>query len=102
MFLKALKIIALVFTFFIALAALYLWTPDKSKAELEKTYGSSKNAYVSALGVNLHYQDTGPSKNVIPILFLHGFGRSLMQFRSDDSCPPKIRVLHYFSEINPE
>jgi pimeloyl-ACP methyl ester carboxylesterase len=77
MFLKALKIIALAFTAFILLTALYLWTPDKSKAELEKTYGSPKNAYVSALGVNLHYQDTGPSKNAIPILFLHGFGASL-------------------------
>jgi len=77
MFLKALKIIALAFIAFILLAALYLWTPDKSKAELEKTYGSSKNAYVSVLGVNLHYQDTGPSKNATPILFLHGFGASL-------------------------
>ena len=77
MFLKALKIIGLVFTSFILLAALYLWTPDKSKAELEKTYSSPKNAYVTALGVNLHYQDTGPSKNAIPILFLHGFGASL-------------------------
>ena len=77
MFLKALKIIGLVFTSFILLAALYLWTPDKSKAELEKIYGSPKNAYVSALGVNLHYQDTGPSKNAIPIVFLHGFGASL-------------------------
>ena len=77
MFLKALKIIALAFIAFILLAPLYLWTPDKSKAELEKTYGSPKNAYVSALGVNLHYQDTGPSKNAIPILFLHGFGASL-------------------------
>ena len=77
MFLKALKIIALAFIAFILLAALYLWTPDKSKAELEKIYGSPKSAYVSALGVNLHYQDTGPSKNAIPILFLHGFGASL-------------------------
>jgi pimeloyl-ACP methyl ester carboxylesterase len=77
MFLKALKIIALAFIAFILLAALYLWTPDKSKAELEKTYGSPKNAYVGALGVQLHYQDTGPSKNAIPILFLHGFGASL-------------------------
>jgi len=77
MFLKALKIIALAFIAFILLAALYLWTPDKSKAELEKIYGSSQTAYVSALGVQLHYQDTGPSKNAIPILFLHGFGASL-------------------------
>jgi pimeloyl-ACP methyl ester carboxylesterase len=77
MFLKVLKIIALVFTSFIVLAALYLWTPDKSKAELEKIYSSPKSAYVNALGVKIHYQDTGPSKNPIPILFLHGFGASL-------------------------
>ena len=82
MFLKALKIIALTFIAFILLAALYLWTPDKSKAELEKIYGSPKNAYVSALGVNLHYQDTGSSKNAIPILFLHGFGASLQTWDS--------------------
>jgi pimeloyl-ACP methyl ester carboxylesterase len=82
MFLKALKIIALAFIALILLAALYLWTPDKSKAELEKIYGSPKNAYVSALGVNLHYQDTGPSKNAIPILFLHGFGASLQTWDS--------------------
>ena len=82
MFLKALKIIALVFTFFIALAALYLWTPDKSKAELEKIYSSPKNAYANALGVKIHYQDTGPSKNPIPILFLHGFGASLQTWEA--------------------
>ena len=82
MFLKALKIIALALISLILLAALYLWTPDKSKAELEKTYGSPKNAYVSALGVNLHYQDTGPSKNAIPILFLHGFGASLQTWET--------------------
>ena len=82
MFLKALKIIALALISLILLAALYLWTPDKSKAELEKTYGSPKNAYVSALGVNLHYQDTGPSKNAIPIVFLHGFGASLQTWET--------------------
>jgi pimeloyl-ACP methyl ester carboxylesterase len=77
MFLKAFKMIAIVLTATLFFAALYLWTPDKSKSELEKIYSSSKNAYVNALGVNIHYQDTGPSKNPIPILFLHGFGASL-------------------------
>jgi len=77
MFLKAFKMIAIVLTATLFFAALYLWTPDKSKSELEKIYSSPKNAYVNALGVNIHYQDTGPSKNPIPILFLHGFGASL-------------------------
>ena len=77
MFLKAFKMIAIALTATLFFAALYLWTPDKSKSELEKIYSSPKNAYVNALGVNIHYQDTGPSKNPIPILFLHGFGASL-------------------------
>jgi pimeloyl-ACP methyl ester carboxylesterase len=82
MFLKALKIIAIVLTAFLILAAFYLWTPDKPKAELEKIYSSPKTAYVSALGVKMHYQDTGPSKNPTPILFLHGFGSSLQTWDS--------------------
>ena len=77
MFLKAFKMIAIVLTATLFFAALYLWTPDKSKSELQKIYSSPKNAYINALGVNIHYQDTGPSKNPIPILFLHGFGASL-------------------------
>ena len=77
MFLKSLKIIAILVTVFLLLAALYLWTPDKSRAELEKIYGTPQTAYVSVLGVKVHYQDTGPSANLIPILFLHGFGSSL-------------------------
>ena len=94
MFLKALKILALVSTTLIFFAALYLWTPDKSKAELEKTYSSPKNAYVSALGVNMHYQDTGPSKNVIPILFLHGFGSSLQTWDSwSEALSSEYRVI---------
>ena len=94
MFLKVLKIIAIALTALLFLAALYLWTPDKSKAELEKIYGSPKTAYVSALGVNIHYQDTGPSKNQIPILFLHGFGSSLQTWDSwSEALSSEYRVI---------
>ena len=61
----------------IVLAGIVLWAPDKSRVELENAYGTPKNSYVTALGVKIHYQDTGPSQNPIPILFLHGFGSSL-------------------------
>ena len=44
MILKLFKIIVFVFLTFILIAALYLWTPDKSKADLEKIYGSPNNA----------------------------------------------------------
>ncbi len=77
MFKKALKQTALLLMTLILLAGIVLWTPDKSRVELENAYGSSKNNYVTALGVKIRYQDTGPSQNPIPILFLHGFGSSL-------------------------
>ena len=94
MFLKALKIIAIVLLAFICIAAFYLWTPDKSKAELEKIYSSPKTAYVSALGVKVHYQDTGVSKNSVPILFLHGFGSSLQTWDNwSDALKDEYRVI---------
>jgi pimeloyl-ACP methyl ester carboxylesterase len=77
MFKKVLKRITLLLIALIVLAGIVLWTPDKSRADLEKVYGSPVNSYVTVLGVKIHYQDTGPSKNPIPILFLHGFGSSL-------------------------
>jgi pimeloyl-ACP methyl ester carboxylesterase len=77
MFKKVLKRTTLLLMALIVIAGIVLWTPDKSRADLEKVYGSAKNSYVTVLGVKLHYQDTGPSKNPIPILFLHGFGSSL-------------------------
>jgi pimeloyl-ACP methyl ester carboxylesterase len=77
MFKKVLKRTTLLLIALIVLAGVVLWTPDKSRADLEKAYGSPNNSYVTALGVKIHYQDTGPSKNPIPILFLHGFGSSL-------------------------
>lgn len=73
---KALKRTTLLLIALIVLAGIVFWTPDKSRVELENVYGSSKNSYLTALGVKIYYQDTGPAKNPIPILFLHGFGSS--------------------------
>lgn len=77
MFKKVIKRITLLLLALIVLAGIVLWAPDKSRAELESVYGSPNNSYITALGVKIHYQDTGPSQNPIPILFLHGFGSSL-------------------------
>lgn len=74
---KVIKRTTLLLIALIVLSGVLLWTPDKSRVDLEKAYGSPKNSYATALGVKIHYQDTGPSKNPIPILFLHGFGSSL-------------------------
>lgn len=82
MFKKVLKQTTLLLIALIVLAGIVLWAPDKSRVELENVYGSPKNSYILALGVKLHYQDTGRSQNPTPILFLHGFGSSLQTWDS--------------------
>ncbi len=53
-----------------------LWTPDRSMAELEKTYLESPTDRLQVLGVNLHVRDRGP-RGAPAVLLLHGFGSSL-------------------------
>ena len=57
-------------------AGLWLWTPDKSRSELEAKYLSAKSDYVDVEGVRLHLRDTGP-KQAPAIILIHGFGSSL-------------------------
>ena len=59
------------------LAGLYcIWTPDKSRAELETKYLGSPGGYLDIAGIRLHLRDTGPRSAPVVIL-LHGFGSSL-------------------------
>lgn len=53
-----------------------LWTPDRSMAELEKTYLESPADRLQVLGVNLHVRDRGP-QGAPAVLLVHGFGSSL-------------------------
>jgi pimeloyl-ACP methyl ester carboxylesterase len=57
-------------------AALWLWTPDKSRAELEAKYLAAPGDVIDVLGIPLHLRDTGP-KQAPAIIMLHGFGSSL-------------------------
>ena len=71
----ALKVLA--FVVLPALVAAWaLWTPDKDRATLERTYLASPTDMVSVLGVRLHVRDTGP-KDAPAVLLLHGLGASL-------------------------
>jgi pimeloyl-ACP methyl ester carboxylesterase len=54
----------------------WLWTPDKSRAELEAKYLAAKSDYIEVAGVFLHLRDTG-SKQAPAIILIHGFGASL-------------------------
>lgn len=57
-------------------AGYYLWTPDKTLAELEPKYLNTKADYLAVSGMRLHVRDTGPRDAPVLIL-LHGFGASL-------------------------
>ncbi len=71
----AILIVSLVFVALIA-AALWLWTPDKSRATLEAKYLSDPGDMIEVAGLRLHVRDTGPKEGPA-VIMLHGFGSSL-------------------------
>ncbi len=62
----------------VALTALglWLWTPDKSRRELEAKYLAAPGDLIEISGIRLHVRDSGPHDRPVLIL-LHGFGASL-------------------------
>jgi len=56
--------------------ALWFWTPDKSRAELESRYLASPGDMRDVAGVRLHVRDTGP-RDAPAVVLIHGFGSSL-------------------------
>ena len=67
-------------------AALWLWTPDKRRAVLERDYLRSPADKLEVGGVLLHVRDEGPPA-APPVILLHGFGASL------HSWEPWVRAL---------
>jgi len=59
-----------------AVAAWWLYTPDKPRAELEAQYARPPSTFVEVGGIRLHVRDTGPRSAPV-VIFLHGFGASL-------------------------
>jgi pimeloyl-ACP methyl ester carboxylesterase len=57
-------------------AFVWLYSPDKSRPELEAKYLQSPGDYRLVSGIKLHVRDTGPRDAPVLIL-LHGFGSSL-------------------------
>lgn len=56
--------------------ALWLWTPDKFRADLESRYLASPGDLRDVAGVRLHIRDTGP-RDAPAVILIHGFGSSL-------------------------
>ena len=60
----------------VVLLLFWLWTPDKSRSELEARYLAKPGDMVQVGAWRLHVRDSGP-KDAPPVLMLHGFGASL-------------------------
>ena len=76
-------------------AALYLYTPDKSRAAMEAQYAAPPSTFVSIDGVRLHVRDTGP-RNAPALLMLHGFGSSLQTWDAwSEALSPRFRVIRF-------
>ena len=60
----------------LALAAVWLWTPDRDRAWLEARYLGAPGDLMLVAGVRLHVRDSGP-KSAPAVIHLHRFGASL-------------------------
>lgn len=56
--------------------AAWLWTPDKSRADLEAAYLARPSDMVAVVDTRLHVRDTGP-RDAPAVILIHGFGASL-------------------------
>lgn len=54
----------------------WIWTPDRSRVELEAKYLSAPTDMLDIAGTKLHVRDSGP-RDVPAVIMLHGFGSSL-------------------------
>ncbi|MBX9615643.1 MAG: alpha/beta fold hydrolase [Caulobacteraceae bacterium] len=54
----------------------WLWTPDKTRPELEALYLARPGDMITVAGTRLHVRDTGP-REAPAVILLHGFGASL-------------------------
>jgi pimeloyl-ACP methyl ester carboxylesterase len=72
-----------------------LWTPDKTRADLETTYVRSRRDLIDVAGVRLHVRDTGPRSAPV-LVMLHGFGSSLHTWEPwADSLQRDFRVVRF-------
>lgn len=76
----ALTLIALILALLLA-AAYWLWTPDKSRVQLEAKYLNAPSDILDIAGTRLHVRDSGP-KGAPAVIMLHGFGSSLHTWES--------------------
>jgi pimeloyl-ACP methyl ester carboxylesterase len=69
-------IVFVVIGFLLLVLGWWLWTPDRDRASLERSYLRAPDDMLEVAGIRLHVRDTGP-KDAPAVIFLHGFGASL-------------------------
>jgi pimeloyl-ACP methyl ester carboxylesterase len=75
-------------------AGIWLYTPDKSRADLEARY-SSPAEFVQVAGIRLHVRDTGP-KDAPAVILLHGLGSSLQTWEPwAETLSAQYRVIRF-------
>lgn len=88
-------LLALLAVAVLAGAAVWLYTPDASRAALEAKYWTASDSTVEVAGIGLHVRDSGP-KTAPVVILLHGFGSSLLTFDAwAEALSAEFRVLRY-------
>jgi pimeloyl-ACP methyl ester carboxylesterase len=84
---------ALILLILCVAGALWLYTPDKSRAALEAVYLTPADSTVTIDGVRLRVRDTGP-RDAPALILLHGFASSLETWQAwADRLSAKFRVI---------
>ncbi len=84
---------ALILLILCAAGALWLYTPDKSRAALEAVYLTPADSTVTIDGVRFRVRDTGP-RDAPALILLHGFASSLETWQAwADRLSAKFRVI---------
>ena len=60
----------------LVVAAVWLWTPDRDRAALERDYLAVPGDLLPVAGTVLHVRDSGP-RSAPAVILIHGFGASL-------------------------
>jgi pimeloyl-ACP methyl ester carboxylesterase len=89
------RILLLLALLLVAAAALWLYTPDKSRASLEAAYLKPSDSYIEIDGVRLRVRDTGP-RDAQALILLHGFASSLETWEPwAERLSGKLRVIRF-------
>ena len=73
--------------------AVWLWTPDLPREELESRYAEGPDDFLEVRGIRLHVRDRGP-RAAPALLMLHGFGSSLHTWQPwADALEDQMRVI---------